>query len=48
MYSFFELSGTPGARIAAATGSLIITLTLMASAVIPASPNIQLSIGALA
>ena len=48
MYSLFELSGTPGARIAAATGSLIITLTMMATATIPANPATQLSIGALA
>ena len=42
MYSFFELSGTPGARAAAAAGSLIITMVFMAptvlGAVIPASP----------
>ncbi len=43
MYSFFELSGTPGARAAAAAGSLIITLVFMAptalGAMFPASPN---------
>jgi len=39
MYSFFELSGTPGARAAAAAGSLIITMVFMATAIIPASPS---------
>ena len=36
MYSFFELSGTTAARVMAATGSLIITVILMAGAIIPA------------
>jgi len=48
MYSFFELSGTTGARFAAAAGSLIITVTLMASAIIPASPATTFTVGALA
>lgn len=43
MYSFFELSGTPGARAAAAAGSLIITMVFTAptvlSAIFPASQN---------
>ena len=36
MYSFFELSGNPVARLAvAAIGSLIITAVLLASTVVP-------------
>lgn len=48
MYSFFELSGTQGARLTAAMGSLIITAVLMATAIIPATPTTTLSMGALA
>ena len=48
MYSFFELSGTPGVRAAAAAGSLIITMVFMATAIVPASPATALTIGALA
>ena len=49
MYSFFALSGTPGARAAAvAAGSLIITLAVMGTFVTPASPFATLTIGALA
>ncbi|WP_252258256.1 MAG: hypothetical protein ACMUJI_04910 [Erythrobacter sp.] len=48
MYSFFELSGTTGARIAAAAGSLIITITLMATAIVPASPAATFTLGAIA
>ncbi|BDI61638.1 hypothetical protein [Qipengyuania nanhaisediminis] len=36
MYSFFALSGTPGARAAAIAGSIIITLILMAPATVEA------------
>lgn len=38
MYSFFDLSGTKAARAIAATGALIITVILMAGAIVPASP----------
>ena len=53
MYSFFELSGTRGARIAAAAaGSLIITAVMMATAtagtITPTNPATQFTIGALA
>lgn len=49
MYSFFDLSGTTAARVLAATGSLIITVILMAGAIVPASPNIAtLTTGVLA
>ena len=48
MYSFFELSGSQGARLTAAAGSLIITITLMATAIVPASPALNLTMGALA
>jgi hypothetical protein len=48
MYSFFELSGTNGARLAAAAGSLIITITLMVTAIIPASPAATFTMGAIA
>lgn len=50
MYSLFEISGTPAARIAAAvTGSMIITAVMLASTLVPASPaSATLAIGALA
>ena len=49
MYSFFELSGTTAARVMAATGSLIITVILMAGAIIPASPDtVLLTTGVIA
>lgn len=48
MYSFFELSGTTGARVAAITGSLIITVVMMATAIVPATPAASLTMGALA
>lgn len=48
MYSFFAISGTPGARAAAAAGSLIITLAVMTNVLVPASPFTSLTIGALA
>ncbi|MEP0393427.1 MAG: hypothetical protein ABJ205_12715 [Erythrobacter sp.] len=38
MYSFFDLSSTKTARVMAATGALIITVILMAGAIIPAAP----------
>ncbi|MHA7819491.1 MAG: hypothetical protein ACX930_07610 [Erythrobacter sp.] len=50
MYSFFALSGSDGARLAAAvTGSLIITAVLLASIVVPSSPaTASLTAGVLA
>ncbi|MEM1050602.1 MAG: hypothetical protein AAGI28_00770 [Pseudomonadota bacterium] len=39
MYSFFDLSSTKMARVMAATGALIITVILMAGAIIPATPD---------
>lgn len=48
MYSFFELSSTTGARVSAAAGALIVTALMMATAIIPASPAANLSIGILA
>ena len=49
MYSFFELSGSQAARTAAAAaGSLIITAVLMATAIVPASPTANLTMGVLA
>ena len=49
MYSFFELSGSHAARTAAAAaGSLIITAVLMATAIVPASPTANLTMGVLA
>ncbi len=50
MYSFFELSGSQGARFAvAAAGSLIITAVMMVSSVVPASPAAaNIAVGALA
>ncbi len=48
MYSFFELSSTTGARLSAAAGALIVTALMMATAIIPASPALTLTAGALA
>ena len=48
MYSFFELSSTAAARVSAAAGALIITVVMMATAIVPASPNASLTMGALA
>ena len=48
MYSFFELSGTNGARLSAAVGALAITAIMMATAIVPASPAVSLTMGALA
>ncbi len=47
MYSFFELSGTTGARISAAAGALIVTALMMATAIVPASPAATLTMAAL-
>ena len=48
MYSFFEIGGTPGARIAAGLAATIITVLMMATAIVPASPASPLVMGALA
>lgn len=48
MYSFFELSGTKGARISAAAGALIITMVMMAAAIVPTSPVFALTMGVMA
>lgn len=49
MYAFFEIAGSRAARTAAAAaGSLIITAVLMATAIVPASPTANLTIGVLA
>ena len=53
MYSFFDLSSTKAARIMAATGSLIITVILMAgslnAAIVPVTPDtVLLTTGVLA
>ena len=38
MYSFFEIGGRASARILAATGAAVMTIALLATAIIPASP----------
>ncbi|MFL0356044.1 hypothetical protein ACI5KX_06145 [Erythrobacter sp. GH1-10] len=48
MYSFFDLGGTAVARIAAGVGATIITVVLMATAIVPASPATPFVLGALA
>ncbi len=48
MYSFFDLGNAASARFAAGAGALIVTVLLMATAIIPASPSTPLMIGALA
>jgi hypothetical protein len=48
MYSFFDLSSPLGARLAAGIGALIISAVAMATVIIPASPAISFSIGAMA
>ncbi len=52
MYSFFELSGTQGARLVAVAGALFVTAIIMATAIVPASPGANIvasfSMGALA
>ncbi len=48
MYSFFELSSTTGARISAAAAALTITAVMMATAIVPASPAVSFTMGALA
>ena len=48
MISFFDLPSNISARALAAAGSLIITVALMATAIVPASPAVTLTMGALA
>ena len=48
MYSFFDQAGRRSQRALAAAGSLIITVVLMASAMVPASPSNPLVTGVLA
>ncbi len=48
MYSFFELSSSTGARLTAAAAALIVTAIMMATAIVPASPTVTLTMGALA
>ena len=49
MYSFFELSSTVAARAMAAAGALIITVMIMATTAVPASPDVAIStVGVLA
>lgn len=48
MYSFFDLGGTAGARIAAGVAATIITVLVMATAIVPASPSTPFLYGALA
>ncbi len=48
MYSFFELSSTASARLSAATGALIVTAIMMATAIVPATPAASFTMGALA
>lgn len=48
MYSFFELSGTAGARIAAVAGALLITAIMLSASIQPAAPAAIYTMGALA
>jgi hypothetical protein len=48
MYSFFDQAGKRTQRTLAVAGSLIITVVLMATAFLPASPSTPLITGALA
>ena len=48
MYSFFDLSNAASARFAAGAGAMIVTILLMATAIVPASPATPLVLGALA
>ena len=48
MYSFFDQAGCRTPRALAVAGSLIITVVLMASAMVPASPSTPHITGALA
>ena len=48
MYSFFDLGGTASVRIAAGVAATIITVLVMATAIVPASPATPFLYGALA
>lgn len=48
MYTFFDLGNAASARFAAGAGALIVTVLLMATAIVPASPSTTLALGALA
>lgn len=48
MYSFFDQAGQRTQRLLAAAGSLIITVVLLAPAILPASPSTPLVQGVLA
>ncbi|MFU7529446.1 hypothetical protein [Qipengyuania sp. ASV99] len=48
MYSFFELSGTAGARFAAVAGALLVTAIMLSASILPATPAATYTIGALA
>nr|WP_298929298.1 hypothetical protein [uncultured Erythrobacter sp.] len=48
MYTFFDLGNAASARFAAGAGAMIVTAILMATAIVPASPNTIQAIGALA
>ena len=48
MYSFFDLGGTKQARALAGFGAVIITIAMMATAIIPASPAAPAMMGVLA
>ena len=48
MYSFFDLGNQASARFAAAAGAMIVTVILMATAIVPATPASPFITGALA
>ncbi|MEE4207562.1 MAG: hypothetical protein V2I39_14805 [Erythrobacter sp.] len=48
MYSFFDQAGQGTQRALAAVGSLIITVVLIVTAIVPASPSYTLAQGVLA
>ncbi|WP_185960270.1 hypothetical protein [Erythrobacter insulae] len=48
MYSFFDLGNQTSARFVAGAGAMIVTVILMATAIIPASPAIPFATGAIA
>ena len=48
MYSFFEIGGTAGARIALSVSATIITLLVMLKTIVPASSATPFVTGVLA
>lgn len=48
MYSFFELAGTQGAKLAALGSAMILSAVLFATAIVPASPATPLFAGVMA